>query len=299
MEMHQIRYFLSVARCLNFTRAAEECNVSQPALTRAVKLLEYELGGELLRRERNHTHLTELGERMLPLLRQCHDSASSAKALAVAIGSHKLASLRLALPHAIDLAPFVPHLVELRGAFETLALRLLRGTQAEIVDLLRDGHADLAIGAAAAPDWNRLDSWKLFAEDFALLCSERNDLARARQVRIADLRGLPLLLRGHCETSAILEAQLGPLGGGGRTEIASEADTIALVAADAGVAVGPARLGGCEGIRAVPIEGFALRRDVHVFTVSGRLRGAAATVLLNQLRAAHWAEEAQAVPSSA
>ena len=38
MEMHQVRYFLAVARTLNFTRAAEECHVAQPSLTRAIKL---------------------------------------------------------------------------------------------------------------------------------------------------------------------------------------------------------------------------------------------------------------------
>jgi len=37
MEMQQVRYFLAVSRTLNFTRAAEECNVTQPALTRAIK----------------------------------------------------------------------------------------------------------------------------------------------------------------------------------------------------------------------------------------------------------------------
>ena len=44
MEMHQVRYFLAVARTLNFTRAADECNVTQPSLTRAIKQLEAELG---------------------------------------------------------------------------------------------------------------------------------------------------------------------------------------------------------------------------------------------------------------
>lgn len=47
VEMHQIRYFLATSRILNFTRAAEECNVAQPSLTRAIKLLEHELGGDL------------------------------------------------------------------------------------------------------------------------------------------------------------------------------------------------------------------------------------------------------------
>ena len=40
MEMHEIRYFLALCETLNFTRAAERCNISQPALTRAIKNLE-------------------------------------------------------------------------------------------------------------------------------------------------------------------------------------------------------------------------------------------------------------------
>jgi len=60
MEMHQVRYFLAVARVLNFTRAADECNVTQPSLTRAIKQLESELGGDLFRRERPAAQLTEL-----------------------------------------------------------------------------------------------------------------------------------------------------------------------------------------------------------------------------------------------
>jgi DNA-binding transcriptional LysR family regulator len=69
MEMHQVRYFLALSNTLNFTRAAEECNVTQPALTRSIKQLEEELGGDLIRRERNHSHLTKLGRRMLPPMR--------------------------------------------------------------------------------------------------------------------------------------------------------------------------------------------------------------------------------------
>ena len=61
MEMHQVRYFLAVAEELNFTRASEKCNVTQPSLSRAIKLLEEELGGPLFHRDREPAHLTELG----------------------------------------------------------------------------------------------------------------------------------------------------------------------------------------------------------------------------------------------
>lgn len=80
--MHQIRYFLAVSRTLNVTQAAQECNVAQPSMTRAIKKLEKELGGELFRRERQRTHLTELGRMMLPLLQRCLEGAKEAKALA-------------------------------------------------------------------------------------------------------------------------------------------------------------------------------------------------------------------------
>src|ERR1700676_4195535 len=101
MEMHQVRYFLAAAAELNFTKAAEKCNVSQPSLTRAIKQLEGELGGDLFRRERPQAQLTELGERMLPLLKQCYESALGARSLASTIKSGELGSLKLALSHTI------------------------------------------------------------------------------------------------------------------------------------------------------------------------------------------------------
>jgi DNA-binding transcriptional LysR family regulator len=68
MEMYQIRHFLAVSEYLNFRRAAEKCHVSGPALTRAIQKLEDELGGKLFRRERNRTHLTDLGALIRPHL---------------------------------------------------------------------------------------------------------------------------------------------------------------------------------------------------------------------------------------
>ena len=79
MEMQQVRYFVALARTLNFNRAAEQSNVSQPALTRAIQQLEHELGGALFHRERGNTHLSELGRMMLRYLETVEQSARAAR----------------------------------------------------------------------------------------------------------------------------------------------------------------------------------------------------------------------------
>ncbi len=64
MEFHQVRYFLMAAENLNFTRAAEQCHVSQPALTRAIQKLEDELCGDLFIRDGRSVTLSPLGDLM-------------------------------------------------------------------------------------------------------------------------------------------------------------------------------------------------------------------------------------------
>src|SRR6056297_2928846 len=82
MEMHQIRYVLAAAETLNFTRAAGNCSVSQPALTKGVKALESELGAQLFHREGKRVMLSEFGRSMLPHLRRIKEEAEAAQALA-------------------------------------------------------------------------------------------------------------------------------------------------------------------------------------------------------------------------
>ena len=85
METHQIRYFLSVYETGNFTRAAERCFVSQPALTQAIKKLEEELGGLLFQRERNRVRPTALGRTIFPQLEQLWEGQLKAVSHAAAL----------------------------------------------------------------------------------------------------------------------------------------------------------------------------------------------------------------------
>src|SRR5262245_13162245 len=105
--MHQVRYFLTLCQERNFTRAAEKCNVAQPALTRAVKLLEDEFGGPLFHRERARTHLSELGQAVRPYLEEVLRQSQQAKRLATNFIELKGTPLKLGVMCTIGPSNFV------------------------------------------------------------------------------------------------------------------------------------------------------------------------------------------------
>src|SRR3954451_20519142 len=201
MEMHQGRYFLAVAQLLNFTRAAEDCNVTQPSLTRAIKQLEAELGGDLFRRERPAAQLAELGQRMPPLLQQCYDAASGARMLASSFKSGEIGALRIALTHSIDLSLLIPHLEHIKRQFNRLEFSFLRGSSEQVGEYLKKGEAELGIAAELDSDWDRLHTWPLFTEEFSLVVNRQHPLANRRSIGFDDLRAEQGLSRSYCEHS--------------------------------------------------------------------------------------------------
>jgi LysR family hydrogen peroxide-inducible transcriptional activator len=85
MQMHQIRYFLTLCEERNFTRAAKRCGVSQPSLTNAIIALEQELGGALFQRKPLIIALTVLGHTVHPYLDRIAQNANHAREAAQAL----------------------------------------------------------------------------------------------------------------------------------------------------------------------------------------------------------------------
>src|SRR5947207_12286377 len=239
MEMHQVRYFLAVARVFNFTRAADECNVTQPSLTRAIKQLEAELGGDLFRRERPAAQLTELGQRMHPLLKQCYEAATGARQLASSFKSGEVGALRSALTHSVDLSLLIPHLDQIKRMFNRLEFRFLRGNAREVAELPQKGEAELGIAAEISDEWERLDTWPLFTENFQLVVNKNHPLAAREKIDFVDLRAEQLLSRNYCEHGARVNASLREHGldVDRCPEITSVRDLIELLEAGTGIGV--------------------------------------------------------------
>jgi DNA-binding transcriptional LysR family regulator len=290
MEMQQVRYFLTLARTLNFTRAAEECNVSQPSLTRAIRLLEEELGGELLRRERQQSHLTELGQRMLPLMKQCYESALTAKNLAKQIKTSAVAPLSLGVSCAVNFDLLVPPLGEIARVYPGLQMKIRRGSGAEIAQLLKDGEVELAVAGPLDENWERFDRWPIFEEQFHLALHPDHSLSMRNDIGLGDLARERLLIHVRCEMAKSIAERLGDHRSPAASayEIENDADLLALLQANLGVAIVPTTTHAPAVLRRMPIKDLELSRTIAVYGVAGRRRSASAATLLNLLRAADW-----------
>ncbi len=290
MEMHQVRYFLAVARLLNFTRAADDCNVTQPSLTRAIKQLEAELGGDLFRRERPAAQLTELGQRMHPLLKQCYEAAVGARSLASSFKSGEIGALRIALTHSIDLALLIPYLEQIKRQFNRLEFKFMRGSSQEVAELLKKGQAELGIASNLDEDWDRLDTWPLFTESFDLVVSRRHRFADRDRIDVEELRTEQLLSRKYCEGTERLNNALRENGidVDRSHDISSERDLIELLEADIGIAVVPLTSPIPQTLKRTSVEGLDARRTVHLYGVAGRERTAVAAAVMRLLRGADW-----------
>ncbi|WP_161973794.1 LysR family transcriptional regulator [Hwanghaeella grinnelliae] len=292
MELYQIRYFLAVSRTLNFTRAAEDCNVSQPALTRAIQKLEQELGAPLFRREGRRTHLTDLGRAMLPPLQQSLEAAEQAKEQAENYGRGDVAPLRIGLSESVPLELLLPLIRELTKAYPGMQLELSRGTGSSVMAQLEEGEVELALAAMDGSIWSRIDAWPLFSEDMRLCLAVNGPLALQSSVTASDLSDAVFVTRRHCESSeAIVDALR-------RMNVAMsegysadrESDFETLVSSGAGVGFAPQSIVKNAGatVVALPVEGLDIQRTVSLFAVAGRRYSPAAAGLVRLARSADW-----------
>jgi DNA-binding transcriptional LysR family regulator len=188
MEMQQVRYFLAMARTLNFTHAATDCGVTQPSLTRAIQKLEDELGGPLFRRERSRTHLTELGRLMLPHFERTFEAAQTAKALAKGIRTAQVAPLALGVAKSLECGGLDGVLAEIADALPGFELTVVSGRTAELIELALGGDLDLVIVEAPGEAPDRLEAWELSSDLYHMIARADHPLASSIGICLQDVK---------------------------------------------------------------------------------------------------------------
>ena len=271
MEMHQIRYFLAVAELLNFTRAAEACNVAQPSLTKAIKNLEEELGGLLFHREHNRTHLSELGRLVKPHLESVYASTAAARAEAEGYRTMDKAPLRLGVMCTIGPSRIVPFFEHARAKIPALDITLCEASATKLADEMLAGDLDVAL--FALPTYpERLRARPLFSERYVIAFPKGHRFQTTNVVRLPQLDGEDYLQRIHCEFRYHFEALGIPRSWQVNARYRSEHEEWiqAMILAGMGCSVLPESSTLLPGVMTRLIVDPEVSRTVALVTVAGR-----------------------------
>src|SRR5215469_7156434 len=290
MEMHQIRYFLAVAEELNFTRAAERCNVAQPSISRALKMLEAELGGPLFHRERGNTHLSELGRLMKPYLELVYQDAEAAKQHAADFTRLKNTPLRLGLMCTIAPDYLLDLIKSLLTRQPDIALQIFDAPAPQLEAGLLSGEREAAIYAMPSkPKDDRLHYMPLYEEEFVLAAPQNHPLCAHETVPIAALNGERYLSRINCEYGSSIDHIFDEQNVDWPMVYESERDDwiLAMVAAGLGLAFMPRLSVRHPGVISRPLIP-AFSREVALVTVRGRPRSPAVGALVAEAMRCPW-----------
>lgn len=273
MELRHLRYFVALAECLHFTRAAERVHVTQSTLSHQIRQLEDELGQQLFERHGKKVSLTQAGEVF-------RDHAGQALAsVDRGIGALKDAStelngeVRVGATHTFNLG-FIPECVAMFLARHPNARISVEELSADDIQTkLRNEQLDL--GIAYRPSTQE-DLWfePLYNEEMVLVVAEHHPLAGRKRVRFVELhRQRLVLLHGEFATRVMLDECF--RASGAEPQVVAEMNTVApalglvartdiasIVAANAAI--------GLTGLSTVPLESPTPIRTPGILSKRGR-----------------------------
>ena len=290
MEMHQIRYFLAVCDTLNFTRAAELCNVTQPALTRAIQKLEEELGGLLFRRERKLTHMTDLGHLVRPQLEVILQQTDQAKSTARSFIQLKDAPLNLGVMCTVGPLRFVDFLSRFGMGHPGVEVSLSEDSPDRLLALLMSGKLDIAVMSKPDTGNDRIETRPLYEERFVVAFPAGHRFEAMQEVPIAEIAGESYLSRIHCEKrnelSDLLDAKMVDYDCVYRSE---REDWIqSMIMAGMGIAFMPEYSPILRGLATRPIVQPVVTREVSLVTVAGRRFSPAVSAFVRAIDKFDW-----------
>jgi LysR family transcriptional regulator, hydrogen peroxide-inducible genes activator len=297
MDIHHIRYFLAVCETRNFTRAAERCNVTQPALSRAIQQLEDEVGGLLFRRERNLTHITDLGALLWPRFQQIVDELSGVRHEASQFLRLDDAQLKVGVMCTIGPRRFTGLLTDFHRRHKGIQLQLVEGIPAKLSALLAAGELDVAIMSSAEDFPERFDVTPLFRERFMLAFPTGHRLAQYDAIPIAAIDGEVYLRRINCEYWDYLSKLCDERGVTTLDSYSSEREDWIqnMVAGGLGICFIPEYSAVIPGLQVRPVAEPEVARDVCLVTVAGRRFSPAVLTFVNAVKSYGWAEGPTAV----
>lgn len=197
MELRQLKYFIRVAECLNFSEAAKESCISQSTLSQQIKQLEQELGSELFLRNSRTVSLTEAGMELLPYARTTIKDADACIERVRDLKDILTGTMNIGVTYS-----FSPILTETIFSFikkyPKVKLNIFYKPMSELMDMLRDRKVDFVLAFKPSAPMEGIESHILFQNYLAAIVSSTHSLASEKKVSLEQIaqHGIALPSKG-------------------------------------------------------------------------------------------------------
>ena len=290
MEMFQVRYVLAATRHLNFTKAAAECGVSQPALTKAVGAIEAELGAQLFHREGKRILLSDFGRSLLPHFQQIMQEAAATRTLADNFRLLNKVPVRLGVMSTVGPVRISRFLAKFQAEFDGVEVEVSEASVDHLKGALENAEIDLAVMNALPHVRDGFDVHDLYDERYVVIFPPDHRLAKGNAVMLRDLSGEPYVDRLSCEMREIVMGvcQQNDVSLYARFRSEREDWVQAMVLGRIGFAFMPECSVTLPGLLQRPLIEPAVTRTISLVTVPGRRFSPASEAMVRAAQSFSW-----------
>ena len=269
-----MKYFIAVVECNSFTEAAEQCYISQSAISQQIRSLEKELGVELIHRENRSFTLTPAGKYFYEQSKGILNEVEDIRRETFRIGKDKEMELKIGYLRCYSGQELHQAVAEFSRLYPEVSIHIVNGTHEELYDLLRFGGADLVLTDQRRAFSDKYANFQLLKCGCYAELSVRSPLAEQESVTMEELKRQACILISSREQQNIEEDYYkNTLGFGGRFLFAENLEEGRLMVAGNRGFLPVERVGTLPpcgtGVKRLPVmeQGQQLKRNYCLFWV--------------------------------
>ena len=195
MELRQLKYFVTVAKTLNFSDAARKLFITQGTLSQQIKQLEDEMGFQLLSRTSHSVALTEAGEELLPIAKKTIEESENCRKKMNELRGALTGSLSIGVTHSFSmlLGGTVRDFIKKHPGVK---LKIYYKTATELSEMLQDGDLDLFLAFKPAQLSDDIEAETLFPSRLSVVMRKDHPLATKKEISLEELKSQSIALPG-------------------------------------------------------------------------------------------------------
>ena len=195
MELRQLKYFVTVAKTLNFSEAARTLYMTQGTLSQQIKQLEDEVGTQLFIRNSHTVTLSETGEELLPLAQKTLQEAENCQRKITDMRNTVCGTLSIGVTHSFSTL-LTGTVREFIKKYPNVNLKIYYNTASELFEMLNDSNVDFVLAFKPQQTYDGILSEPLFHSRLSVIMRKEHPFAGKPSLTMDELKKLSIALPG-------------------------------------------------------------------------------------------------------